>query len=157
MQVGKIALTESFFLFLHFYLFSACDPVTTCTGKEKECNGGVCKCKNGYKEDPEIKNPDGKDACVLEDAGRKNCIVSDRFFLFKHLSLFSACNPAITCTGKEKECNGGVCKCKNGYKEDPEIENPDGKDDCVEAGTNLHNKFFIFESPRPPFDSSANF
>ena len=31
---------------------------------------------NGYKEDPAILNPDGKDDCVLKD-GRKNCIVSD--------------------------------------------------------------------------------
>ena len=58
-----------------------CDPATTCTGNQKECNGGVCKCKNGYQEDPAILNPDGKDDCVLKD-GRKNCIVSDRLFLF---------------------------------------------------------------------------
>ena len=63
-------------------MFSACDPATTCTGKEKECKGGVCKCKNGFKEDPVIENPSGKDACVPKDEGRKNCIVSERIFLF---------------------------------------------------------------------------
>ena len=112
-------------------LFSACNPATTCIGEKKECKGGVCKCKNGYKEDPAIENPEGNDDCVLEDAGGKNCIVLDRFFLNSNLSLFSACDPATTCTGEKKECNGGVCKCKNGYQEDPAILNPDGKDDCV--------------------------
>ena len=54
-------------------------------GKEKECEGDVCKCKSGYKEDPEIANPEETDDCVYDivtDRGRKNCSVSKRCFLF---------------------------------------------------------------------------
>ena len=74
-----------------------CDPATTCTGKEKECEGDVCKCKSGFKENPEIAKPDGTDGCVVADAGKKNCIISERFFAFLHLWLFSACDPSTTC------------------------------------------------------------
>ena len=52
---------ESFFFYI---FFSACDTSKTCTGKEKECEGDVCKCKSGFKEDPEIAKPNGTDDCV---------------------------------------------------------------------------------------------
>ena len=85
MQVGKIALSQTkFFLNSNLSLFSACDPATTCTGEKKECNGGVCKCKNGYQEDPAILNPDGKDDCVLKDGRKLYClgqIISFSLFL----------------------------------------------------------------------------
>ena len=80
-------------------------------------------------DDPAILNPGWQDGCVIKE-GRKNCIVSDRLFLFLNLSLFSVCT-MYTCTGYKKECNGDVCKCKNGYVEDPAILNPGGQDDCV--------------------------
>ena len=32
--------------------------------------GDVCKCKRGWKENPEIAKPDGTDDCVEGDAGR---------------------------------------------------------------------------------------
>ena len=62
-------------------MFSVCDPETTCTGYKKECNGDVCKCKNGYMEDPAILNPGGQDDCVVKES-RENCIFSDRLFCF---------------------------------------------------------------------------
>ena len=49
-----------------------------------------------------------------------------------YICIFSECGPA-TCTGKKKECMGDVCKCKRGWKENPEIAKPDGTDDCVEG------------------------
>ena len=68
--------------------------------------------------------------------------VSDRVFIFLHLSLFSACDPA-TCTGKQKECEGVVCKCKSGFKEDPAIAEPEGTDDCVSGSLTTYQEFSV--------------
>ena len=59
---------------------SECDPATTCTGKEKECKGDVCKCKSGFKEDPAIAEPEGTDDCVPADACRNGILLPKLFW-----------------------------------------------------------------------------
>ena len=76
-------------MYVYLFLFSACGP-ETCTGKEKECMGDLCKCKSGWKEDPEIAEPDGADDCVEANAGRNISIISKRasFFLCRYINFY---------------------------------------------------------------------
>ena len=50
-------------------------------GKEKECEGDVCKCTSGFKEDPLIANPEETDDCVY-DIGRKIALSQRDAFFF---------------------------------------------------------------------------
>ena len=63
--------------------------------------------------------------------GGGKCPPSCQLGLKQFLSLFSACDTSTTCTGAERECDGDVCLCKSGFKEDPSIGDPGPTDDCI--------------------------